>query len=341
MSWFHRAAFAGLLSSCLLFSPSQAEESSREPGAWQKSLEAGLNLTQSAYSDNWNGGDKGQFTWTVIANAEARRQVSRQTNWSHVLKLAYGQTSQQRDDRSWSSPDKSTDRIDYESVLRLTLGLALDPYVSVRLESQFQDASDALGRTISFNPLQLKQSAGVAREFIGEEKRSLLVRFGGTFREGIRRQFQNEVDPTDLTTASSTGIDGGLELVIDHRNVFFDEAIGWTSKLSFLQPVFYSSKSDLEDLDDAALAAAGIDPAIEDFTTRLDVDWENIFTGQVTRYVSVNLYVRFVYDQYDTSVKPEIADDGTLANPAAVLAGIRKSGQFKQTLALGLTYRFF
>lgn len=312
-----------------------------EPGPWSKTLEAGLNLTQSAYSDNWNGGDQGQFSWTLIANAEAKRQMNEKFNWSHVLKLAYGQTSLQGDNRSWSSPNKSTDLIDYETIGRFTLGMYLDPYASARLESQFLDQSDALGRSTKFNPVLLKQSFGVAHEYIGEENRSLLVRLGGTFREGLRRQFTSDVDPDDTATSMETSVDGGLELVIDYKNVFFEDAIGWTSKLSFYQPFFYSGKSDFEDLDKTLLETAGVAPDVADFTTTMDIDWENIFTGQVTKYLSVNLYVQFVYDKYDNSVAPVIADDGTLANPGAVLSGIRKKGQFKQTLALGLTYRFF
>lgn len=339
-----RRVLAGAAVLFLALGPSaraQDETGKMEVGRWYKSLEAGLNLSQSAYSDNWAGGDRGQLTWTFIVNGDARRRLNEKANWSHVLKLAYGQTTQQDASRDWSRPDKSTDRIDYETIMRFTLGLAVDPYVSGRLESQFQDASDPLGRSLNFNPIFLKQSAGVAREFIGEEKRALLVRFGGTFREAIRKQFTSELDPADETTQTETGIDGGLELVVDHKNVLFDEAIAWTSKLSFFQPLFYSSKSDLEDLDPAALTALGIDPDVADFTTTMDVDWENIFTGQLTKYLSVNLYVRWVYDKYDTSVKPLLADDGSLANPGAVLGGIRKAGQFKQTLGLGLTYRFF
>jgi hypothetical protein len=90
----------------------------------------------------------------------------------------------------------------------------------------------------------------------------------------------------------------------------------------------------------ADLAAAGVDPDVADFTTTMDIDWENVFTSQITSVLSVNLYVRWVYDKYDTSVKP-LVDAGSLTNPAAVAGAIRKQGQFKQTLALGLTYRFF
>jgi hypothetical protein len=52
------------------------------------------------------------------------------------------------------------------------------------------------------------------------------------------------------------------------------------------------------------------------------------------------LYTRWVYDKYDNSVKPLLDADVNLANPADVKGAIRKSGQFKQTLAIGIIYRF-
>lgn len=55
----------------------------------------------------------------------------------------------------------------------------------------------------------------------------------------------------------------------------------------------------------------------------------------------MNLYLRWAYDKYDNSVKPDVGPDGTLLNAAAVGAAVRKGGQFKQTLALGFNYRLF
>jgi hypothetical protein len=53
----------------------------------------------------------------------------------------------------------------------------------------------------------------------------------------------------------------------------------------------------------------------------------------------VNLYAQLIYDKFDaaTDVDPDLPF-GVL--DGAVQGGIRKSGQFKQTLALALSYRF-
>jgi hypothetical protein len=39
-------------------------------------------------------------------------------------------------------------------------------------------------------------------------------------------------------------------------------------------------------------------------------------------------------------VIPVLTPEGTLSNPDGLRTAVRKSGQFKQTLSLGLTYRF-
>ena len=75
----------------------------------------------------------------------------------------------------------------------------------------------------------------------------------------------------------------------------------------------------------------------------LDADFENLFTSQITKILSVQLYTRWLYDQYDNSVKPVFKDlNAPTAGEELALrnAAVRKAGQFKQTLGIGLTYRF-
>ncbi len=318
-----------------------AEKKERIVGKWYPSLESGMNLTQSSYSDNWSGGDRGSIVWTAILNGTLENQVHEKANWYSALKLAYGQThNQEADDeggRTWARPDKSTDLVDLETIMRLTLGAFVDPFVSARLESQFQDASDPLGRNLTFNPIRLRESAGVARRFIDEEDRSLLSRLGFTLRQGIRKQFK---DAESDDTVTETTNDGGIEWTTDYKTKILEDQVTWASRLSFYQPVFFSGKDDLEGLSAAQLEAAGLPSDVADYTTVMDIDFENIFTTQITRLLSVSLYTRWMYAKYDNSVKPLIDDDGELTNPVTVSDAIRKAGQFKQTLSLGVTYRF-
>lgn len=334
------------ISALALISPSAgAEERVLEIGRWYPSLEAGINITQSSYTDNWAGGDRGSVVWTLIVNGTLENQLDPKVNWYNTLKLAYGQTHQQvvaeDGSRSWEQPEKSTDLVDYETIFRFTLGGFIDPFVSGRFESQFQDASDP-ARALALNPLKFKETAGVARQWVNEEEQALLTRLGFSFRQSSRRIFQNPA-PDDATRSETTN-DGGLEFIADYKTKILDKRVAWTSKLSLYQPVFFSGKSDLNDLTPAQLDSARIDRDVADFSTTLDADWENIFTTQITKLISVQLYLRWIYDKYDNTVLPQLAfdEDGNLAaaTAAPIRSAIRKAGQFKQTLSIGITYRF-
>ncbi|HSG28427.1 MAG TPA: hypothetical protein VLA34_08095, partial [Candidatus Krumholzibacterium sp.] len=71
------------------------------------------------------------------------------------------------------------------------------------------------------------------------------------------------------------------------------------------QALIYSKKDDL----------AGTE--MEDYWKAPDVNWENIFTANITKYLMVNLYIQLLYDKE-----------------------VDLGGRFKQTMALGLTYKF-
>jgi hypothetical protein len=320
----------------------QAEERELEVGKWYPSAEAGVNLTQSSYSDNWRGGDNGSVVWAAIFNGGLENQFNPSFNWNNTLKLAFGQTHQQKEDGDgnlvWERPEKSNDLIDYESILRLTRGWPVDPFVSGRFESQFIDASDEAGRQLNINPMQFKESAGVARKFVDTEETQLLSRVGVTFRQNVRRLYVNASPDTDTETETTQGIGG--EWVTDLKTKILEDKVAYTSKLTVFMPAYYSEKENFNDISPDTLDFYGIDRDVTDFTETIDIEWENIFTSQITKYISVNLYVMFVYDKYDNSVPPVIDDDGVFENAKDVKAAIRKAGQFKQTLALGFTYRF-
>jgi len=334
------AVIAGALIAITCIANGRAEDKVLELGKWYPTAETGFTLTQSAFSDNWSGGDKGSVVWTAIFNATLISQLNDKVNWSNELKLAYGQTHQQvadaNGDRFWQKPAKSTDLIDFETIFRFTFHGFVDPYASGRFESQFQDASDPAGRTLSLNPVRLKESAGIARQFINEEDRSLLSRLGFTLRQNRRRLFE---DATSKNTIARTTNDGGIESITDYKAAILNKRVSWTSKFTAYQPLYYSESDIFDGLTDAQYEAAGLDPKTGDFAKTIDLDWENIFTSQITKLLSVNLYLRWIYDKYDNSVPPKLTDDGNLANPGEVKSAIRKAGQLKQTLALGLTYR--
>lgn len=347
MSSRHLALSAFLLA----WSTSALAAEDTTPGPWKLQATIGLNVSQSGYSNNWSSGEKGQFAWVTNADVGAERQVNEKFNWSNLLQLAYGQTSTQEEDPDdpdrnvWSRPDKTTDLILLESVARFTLHRYVDPYASFRLDSVFSDKSNPLG-ALSFNPVTMTQSVGVARVIEKTDDRELITRVGFGLRENFARTFLDDLgEETDLTHT----VDGGLEFQTTASYPLASKKILYKGKLLVFLPLFYDQRDALKEFDTIYRDPASnpnLDPgdplpeAIADFWKAPDINWQNTFTAQITKVLAVNLYVQFVYDKFDastnvdTSVEPEklISD---------VLGGVRKAGQFKQTLALGITYNLF
>ena len=266
-------------------------------------LEADVNLTlnQNNYSDNWVGGEAGSISWALNSNWLAERQLNEKLHSKSTLKLLFGQThNQDVETKDWAKPVKSTDLIDFESVFRFTLGAIVDPYAGVRIETQFLDQSDPeLDRFV--NPVKFTESAGIAKVVIKEEKREWNVRLGAGVRQYLNRDVLN-IDTDERETLTSS--DAGLVFDSEFKTPLADDRITFQSKLTVFEAVYYSEKEELEGLPN------------EDYWKAPDVNWENIFTAGITDYLMVNLYIQLLYDKE-----------------------IDLAGRFKQTLALGVTYK--
>jgi len=321
----------------------QDEEKQKEliVGKWYLALDIGLAMSQAAYTANWNGGEQGQIAWTSILNSKLENQLHKKVNWRNTLKLAFGQTHNQKHDdagiRFWDRAEKTTDLIDLESIFRFTLGRWVDPYVAGRAISQFLDITDPFGRDLFISPMTLFISAGFAREFYRTEDEFLLSRLGGAFRENIRQFYPNA--PPDDTKRTEKSNDAGIEWVSDYAIKVLEDKVLWTSKLTVYKPVEYSFRGDMDNISDADRQQYGLDGDISSYPNAVDINWENIFSAEVTSWLNFNLYFMYIYDKYDNSVLPEFDANGNLTNPVAVNAAVRKAGQFKQTLAVGLAFK--
>ncbi|MBN1294430.1 MAG: DUF3078 domain-containing protein [Candidatus Latescibacteria bacterium] len=272
---------------------------SAEP--WTKSVDANITMTQYSYTDNWAGGEAGAMAWTFFSNSLAEKQINDMINNKNTLKLLFGQThNQDKDTKKWGKPDKSNDLIDFESVFRFNLKTYVDPFAALRIESQFFDTSNSDNKRL-FNPLTFTESFGISRVIIKEEKREWSARFGAGFREFINRDF---LDMQTNKKETKTSNDGGLIFVNDFKTPLAEDRILLTSKLTVFQALFYSESDKIKGTPE------------ENYWKTADIEWENIFTASITKYLMVNLYTQLLYDK-------EIA----------------RGGRFKQMLSLGLTYK--
>ena len=319
--------------------PALAQDEEVPIGVWQSEYEIGVHMLQSNYSNNWNGGEKGSLVWSGGFDGRLEKQYNETLNWRNTLKLAYGQThNQERDDNGalyWAKPDKTDDIVDLDSLLRWRKKSGWDPYVGFGFRSMFDDRSDIEGRSIFMNPMSFKPAAGISRKFVDTDKRKLLTRLGVAYIYNSRSFF------TDPAPATNTLREGSSELaaewITEYKTSALGENLDWESKLTFIMPFLYSGKSVFE--DDMNPADWGLPTDVAGYTTTLDVDWENTFTAKVTSVISVKLFIRWVYDKYDNTVTPVVVND-VLVNATDVHQAIRPAGQFKQTMALGLTYKF-
>ncbi len=269
-----------LIASIILVSvtlPVFAQKAENDPRAWKTTLEASLGLTQAAYSDNWQGGEVGSIIWAANLHGTAEKQLSSLFKWENDLKLAFGQThNQDKETKKWAAPEKSTDKIRFDSILKFTLESWVDPYIAGIFESQFYDASNP-DKRLYLNPIDLTESAGASKTFYDNEAGKASTRIGFGFRQKIAKYYDSA---SDETTTEST-YDGGVEWVTDWTKVL-SETLNYTTKLSLFQAIFYS-ESDVEGIGDDWKAT--------------DVAWENILTARVAKIVQVSLAWELRYDK--------------------------------------------
>jgi hypothetical protein len=312
-----------------------------KPGPWKLTWVAGLNLSQSNFSENWAGGDKGSIVWVLNSDAKAQRQFGTRYALSNHLQLAYGQTVQQQPDPAdpdrliWASPRKSNDQIRFESVSRFTLGGWVDPYAALRLEGQFVDESSSLG-SILLSPIKLTESAGVARVVQKTDDRELITRLGFGFRETFARQF----DPVTAERVSVATTDGGIEWQTSATQPLFDKKVLFEGQLRVFQPLFFSKSEALDTFDRDALAFDPGRESIADFWKAPNVDVQGVFSAQITKVLAVNLAAQWVYLKFDPATDIDNTKPVAERIPA-VDHGVRKAGQFREALAIGITYTLF
>lgn len=275
---------------------------SAEP--WIIDSDVNITLSQSAFSDNWQGKELSNITWMASSNTSLERQRNEWLRCRHTLKLAFGQTHLQKTNSSgnkyWEAPDKSTDKIDLESLFRLTLQTWVDPYVAGRLETQFLDLSQRdMDNTRIINPMLFTESAGMMRTFIEDESTLLNTRLGAAFRQNVNRdRLDMSLDKETLTT-----MDGGLQVVSEFKkNLEAPLQSTFRSRLQIYQALYNSESDDL---------------ATDDWKSP-DLAWENSLSTKLFGLVSANLIFELLYD------KEQVHEM-----------------QWKQSLGLGLSYTLY
>lgn len=272
----------------VIFILSLALSLSAEP--WKVKGDVNLTLSQTAYSNNWAGTELGSITWVASSNLSAEKQLTPILLSINTLKLGYGQTNQQKErlliggdvESYWAKPVKSTDKIDAESLLKMTMKSFVNPFIGARMESQFIDQREA-GHTKLINPMKFTESAGVTRNFIEKEHELLTARFGAAFRQNVDRDVLTV--PIPETRETQTTIDGGVEFVSEYKHAFPASNITYNTKLQIYQAMFNSKSDDL---------------ATDDWKAP-DLNWEHNLGIKLYKAINLNLYLQLLYEKEQIS----------------------------------------
>jgi hypothetical protein len=271
---------------------------------WKIQWESGLGITQSAYSDNWVGGEAGSLIWAAGIRAKAERQYT--MNWYHgnELSLAFGQThSQNKETKKWAPPQKSTDKIRYDGILRYTRGWLVDPYLGLTFESQFLDAADPHKKRY-VNPIELTEATGVARTLVNKPDKTMLVSRIGV---ALKQRMVAFTDPADSSkTLHETTNNGGVEWVTELGLGSAKSRYSFNSRLTLFQALIHDRSGGIPNA-----------PKENDDWKAPTVNWDNVLRANVTSILQVTLAWQWLYE------KP-----------------VSKAGRFKETLTLGLAYKF-
>jgi hypothetical protein len=300
-----RTALAVLIIFALsLFVTAYAEEP--VAGPWKIQFDAGLGVTQAAFSDNWIGGQAGSIIWVSNFHGKAECQISPPWFQGNELKLEFGQThNQDKDTKKWAIPEKSADKIRYDGILKLTKGWLVDPYLAATFESQFYDASDPHWKRY-VNPIMTTEATGAARTLVNVPDKTVLnTRIGF----GLQQRFSAFTDPADSNhTLHETTNNGGFEWVSSLALGSAKAPFGFDSRLSLFQAVFHSKSGGIPD-------TVG-QKENKDWQV-VTADWDNTLRANITSVIQTTLSWELIYDKT-----------------------VAKGGRFREALTLGVSYKF-
>ncbi len=246
---------------------------------WQKEAVGLLNFTQNSF-DNWSKGGEDSWSWQLNIKAKFNFEQEKYS-WNNSAKISYGKTKV-----GDLSARKAADEIKLETVYTYKMNLYVNPYVSASGLTQMTDGysyTDTSKTVIShiLDPGYFTLSAGMGFQTFKIAK----TRLGAALKETVADKFSEQ-----YAQGEKMRMEFGAESVTD-VSWQITEAILFTSKLGLF--------SNLQAIDE------------------VDVNWDNVISAKVAKYLSVSFNFKLLYDSDISPVR-----------------------QLKQTLAVGLSYSF-
>jgi len=286
---------------------------------WTKGGIGSINFSQSSFT-NWAAGGENAFSGTALLSSFANYKKGK-NSWDNTLDLAYGLVQS-----GHSAPRKNEDKIDFSSKYGRKTSSEYWYYTAlVNFKTQFDEGynypNDSTVISHFMAPAYVLISLGM--DYKTKDNTFSLFMSPLTSKTTI-------VNNQRLADAGSFGVEkakydsvAGVYIMVEHASMIRSEFGGYlkmTFKKDIVKNVNFSTKLEL----------------FSNYLNNpqnIDVNWEVLIGMKVNKYLSASISTQMIYD-HDI--------------PVAVIRnenGIKTTGtgprlQFKEVLAIGLSYKF-
>ncbi len=274
-----------------------------DTSTWKRGGLASIGLSQSSFT-NWAAGGISNTNITSIISLYANKKLINST-WENNLDLGFG--TQKIDNQDFR---KSEDRIELNSKYGRKINDKLNYSTLLNFRSQFAQGFNYTDTSVIYVSNIMAPSFTTIS--VGLDYRPLegLSVYFSPFTSKITTVLDDQ-----LSKQGAYGVDSG-------KRVRYE--LGASTSIKY-QKVLKNNIQLRSKLDLFA--------NFEDVQA-IDINWENLFAFQVTKLLGVSLSSTLLYDQDILIVKK------VESSPGVFIEENKPRTQFKQVLALGLTYKF-
>ncbi|NOY78259.1 MAG: DUF3078 domain-containing protein [Calditrichaeota bacterium] len=251
--------------------------SEKDPIGFKPTIVGGLNLTQNSTS-NWTAGGENAYAYTFTLNSQFLNNQPKY-RWKITGDFAFGQTKVGSQDLR-----NAVDRIDINGLLTYKYGLFINPYVSAGLLTQFATGYDysktpPLAKSGFFDPAFITGGTGLGWTL----RPKFTTRLGLGIKETITQKYSQFGYADKASTPNiieKTKFETGIQSVTELETKLANNLL-YISHLGL-----FSSFANM---------------------TAVDVKWNNTWSVNVSKFISINLIVNLLYDE-DISSKIQIQE---------------------------------
>jgi hypothetical protein len=310
--------FSALLITTLLFAQTP-DTAKPAPKAWKKGGLMALNFTQSSFT-NWAAGGENAFSATALTNLFANYKKNKWT-WDNNLDMAYGLLKSGN-----NKARKNEDKIDFTSKLGRYAFYEHWYYTAlVNFKSQFDKGYN------------LPDDSNVVSHFMAP---AYVIGSIGLDYKTKDNSFSAFISPLTsktiivndqrLADAGAYGVDaaeydsvGGVYVIVKNGNMIKSQFGGYvkiTYKKDIMKNVNLATKLEL-------FSNYLKNPQ------NIQVNWEMLISMKVNKFISASVSTNMIYD-HNIPVPVEREVNGVK------VAGTGPRLQFKEVLAIGISYKF-